>query len=627
MIRRQSRQVLIFSIIFITMVFTIMAVPPLAQAQSETEERVQIINGQIVNDETNDYTIPSLIQGDKLYVHVVATSGNLDPFIALQTSENLSGTREGEFAAAVQEALDNNRDPLLLVSEFADENFIAWDDDSGSGFSAAFEYTIPSDGDYHLFVLSSPFTDSFGEFKLTVGLNAPEAQSGSAISKGSQFVFATSRTETKHAAVQEISAAISEDGKPQRHRLQPFAADDTLYVYIETTDGDLIPQMILWAFGTKPIRTANIAGSQPSATLEYSFPSATEEYLIEVMPKPGTAGSYRLLVGRNEPAVLAGEIAPFGELLLHEPINASVGVFLQQISNIDQKAENFEAVATTVVSWQDPALAFRVDECECESKVFTANDFVSFATREKLVWPEFTYLNQQNNRWIQNEYVGVDPSGRATYFERFTTTFQAPDFDFHKFPFDTQTFFIRIDSLYNTSFIQFSESDFTRVGTQLGEEEWYVTHWETEVFEEPSSTGVETASFVFRFFANRHLSFYVFRIFVPLILIISVTWITFFMADYGKRVDATTANLLLFIAFNFTIADDLPRLGYLTYMDTLLVGAFGISVLVVVYNVFLNRQIKRERENWVIAIDKYMIWLYPLAYAIAFLAITWAFFW
>jgi len=175
--------------------------------------------------------------------------------------------------------------------------------------------------------------------------------------------------------------------------------------------------------------------------------------------------------------------------------------------------------------------------------------------------------------------------------------------------------------------VNYIESDFTEVGSKLGEEEWVVFDYETEVIIEPSSTGQETSSFIFRFFANRQLSFYIFRIFVPLILILTVTWITFFMADYDQRVNAATANLLLFIAFNFTIGGELPRLGYLTYLDALLAGAFFISVLVVIYNVYLKRHQANERLNLAQKIDKYMIWLYPLGYALAFLGITWYFFW
>lgn len=615
-------------LIFITITVLALISFTAAAAQAEDTEQVQLLEGNLYGpDDAKNYTLVNLSLGDKLYVHVQGTSGNLDPFVVLLSPEQYNGEQAGKFDEEVQQAIAENRDPLLVISEFSNANFLAWNDDSGGGFSAAFEFTIPKDGAYHLTVISSPFTKSFGNYRLLAGVNAPQVLTGSAVSKGDAFVIATSITDTKNAAVQETSASVGEDTSENRHRLLPFDAGDTLYVRVETIDGDLIPQVVLRAYNTKPIRSANIAGDQQQASLEYTFPAETKEYLIEVIPKPGTSGTYNLLVGRNEPKVLTREATPIGEALLQQPIEASIGIKLQQIAGIDQKSENYEAVASTLISWNDPALAFRADECQCENKIYTAKDFIALATRESLYWPAFTYLNQQNNRWIQNDYVVIDPNGDARYFERFTTTFQAPDFNFRQFPFDTQTFYIRVDSLYSTDFVNFTPSDFTEVGTQLGEEEWYVTDHEVEIITEPSSTGNETSSFIFRFFANRHLSFYIFRIIVPLILIISVTWITFFLQDYGKRVDATTANLLLFIAFNFTIAGELPRLGYLTFMDSLLVGAFFISVLVVIYNVYLKRQEKNERQTWAQKIDKYMLWVYPLGYAIAFLIITGYFFW
>lgn len=126
------------------------------------------------------------------------------------------------------------------------------------------------------------------------------------------------------------------------------------------------------------------------------------------------------------------------------------------------------------------------------------------------------------------------------------------------------------------------------------------------------------SEFSFRFLAQRHLSYYVFRIFVPLLLIITVSWVTFFLKDYAKRIDISGANLLVFIAFNFTIASDLPRLGYLTFLDTILIVAFVVTTLTVIWNVMLKRLDTQGRTNLTEKIDSYIIPGYPIFYFLGF---------
>ncbi|OEU57778.1 MAG: electron transporter RnfC, partial [Desulfuromonadales bacterium C00003096] len=238
-------------------------------------------------------------------------------------------------------------------------------------------------------------------------------------------------------------------------------------------------------------------------------------------------------------------------------------------------------------------------------------------------WPEFTIFNQQGNRWVQNRYVVVFPDGNAIYLERFSTTLQAPDFNFRHFPFDRQQFAIRIDNIYPEEFFLFQPMEnFNEVGTELGEEEWVVIDSATTVTSDLSSSLRPVSRFNFEFNARRQLTYYIFRIFLPLFVIISVSWIIFFSKDYAKRVDVAGTNLLIFVAFNFTVSGDLPRLGYLTFMDSIIVSGFLVTSLVLVFNVIIRRLELTGMINWVQKIDTYMLWIYPLFYLAAVVGVT-----
>jgi uncharacterized membrane protein len=82
------------------------------------------------------------------------------------------------------------------------------------------------------------------------------------------------------------------------------------------------------------------------------------------------------------------------------------------------------------------------------------------------------------------------------------------------------------------------------------------------------------------------------------------------------------ANLLLFIAFNFTISDELPRLGYLTFLDTILITTFVVTSLVLILNVVLKRLEISGREELAQRLDRFMVWIYPISFVAGIAAVT-----
>jgi hypothetical protein len=372
-----------------------------------------------------------------------------------------------------------------------------------------------------------------------------------------------------------------------------------------------------------------LTGLFPDGVVGFDEPSPKSSLVISggVEQSERTTGEFRLVIGINAPDVLDGKGRPTGPPIIRQPIQAGVGIQIDQIAQVNQREENFGVVGDLTLHWQDPAFAFNPDTCQCPLKVLDRTQFEKFVAENHLQWPRFVFFNQQGNRWTQGDVFRIYPDGSVTYYERLSVTLQAPDFNFQRFPLDTQTFYIRLQGLYPEEDYQFTDlAKMTGIGQQLGEEEWYIIQHDISISSVLIPDDGSVSQYSFRFLCRRHLSFYIFRIFLPLGLIIAVSWVTFFLQNYAKRVDISGANLLVFIAFNFTIGSDLPRLGYLTLLDTVLIIAFVITTLGVICSVALRRLETEGKTRLANKIDAYILWGYPSLYVLGFLSVVLVFF-
>jgi hypothetical protein len=302
-----------------------------------------------------------------------------------------------------------------------------------------------------------------------------------------------------------------------------------------------------------------------------------------------------------------------------EPIEVRVAYRLDQVTNVDQKAENFSVVGNLLMGWKDEAFAFDPAECECDEKLFSTSQFEDYTRKNMLTWPRFLFYNQQGNRWIQEDVFVLEPDGTVGYVERSSLTLQAPDFNFVRYPFDTQKFDVHLVSLHRDDTYVFSvDPEYTKMGKQLGEEEWKVGEHEAIIDSVKLGPRGEHSRFTFTFPAKRHLDYYLFRIFLPLFLIVIVAYATFYMKDYGKRVDYSAANLLTFVMFNFAVGSELPRLGYMTFTDSMLVIAFVITAVTVIANVIMKRLAVTGKETVARRWDGAILWGYPVLYVLGF---------
>jgi len=592
----------------------------------QANTRVQSIDGRISIGGLQLYRISNLSRGAMLYVHAEITSGHLDPLVALLKPDASLEALSRESLDEQIKSLSRDHDPLEVTRQIMERYALAWNDDYQGHYQAAFSIEIPADGDYWLAVGSSMVRSTAGGYRLIVGVDAPEVLSGQPESSGPAFVFSGKDTGALDRGIFLVNDVLRPDQSRRYYNLANLAAGQTLYAYAEATSGDLKPVLTLYDYSDKPVAYANFFATEDRAVLQHRLPQKAERYRLGITSQgpagKAMAGSYRLLIGLNAPEVMNGKGEPTGREIVQEPIPVSIGVKMQQLTAVNQKRENFSVVATVLMHWRDPLLAFDPEEQQDRFKVFVGDAFSKEMSRRGQPWPQYTIVNQQDKHWVQNRVVVVRPDGETIYFERLSLTLQAPDFDFRNFPFDKQNFYIHFDLLAPEWMYQLREIEgYSEIGKKLGEEEWVITGFDTHI-SKGSILLNPVSRFNFEFSAKRHIAYYFFRILLPLVVIISVSWILFFLKDYAKRVDAAGANLLLFIAFNFAISSDLPKLGYLTFLDTLLISAFMVTAVVLILSVYLRRQDMKGRDTFVAKVDRYVIICYPLAYAITIASVT-----
>ena len=582
---------------------------------------VQVLTGRIDADEVVIYRLSDLKRGQVLTIRVEATSGNLDPVVGVMSGTVDEKQLEALYEEGDEAAVRQGGDPVAAMEALRKKYFLAFDDDGGGGLTPTLSFEIPADGEYGVLVAGSQRAsgrETFGNYRLMLGIDREDVLDGIAASIGPPIAMRNLEGTPPGVGVQEVRGRLGSGRNSAVLALESLKEGDTVYAWMEADGEAPAPGLQLNNFAGKPIKAANLDGKAAQTTLQHTFQADAENYQLEISACCSESNiadvGYRLLVGINVPAVLTGEAELDGRPVIRRPIEVRTGLRLEQIIAVNQPKEFFSAVVTLRMQWRNPALAFNPEQCQCDSKILHDAALDHFITTAEGEWPAIVFRNQQGKRWSQSRIAAIEADGSVVYTERFTTNFQV-DFDFRKFPFDTQTFLIHLDAVQPEEYVVLRDLEgFSDISEDHGEDEFILTSFHTHVTSNIDSSGESSSSFTFSFEAPRHLNYYVFRIFVPIALITLVSWFTFFLRDFKQRIEMTSGNLLVFIAFSFSIAGNYPRLGYLTLLDAVMVVVFIGSALVIVYNVTMKRLEASGQETLVNRIDNIMDWGYPLLY-------------
>jgi hypothetical protein len=245
------------------------------------------------------------------------------------------------------------------------------------------------------------------------------------------------------------------------------------------------------------------------------------------------------------------------------PTEVRIGFFFIDIKAINDAAQTFTTDVFRMLRWNDPRLSDKslgksLDDCEIK-----LNE----------VWhPDILDVNMLKGEKLLENIVDVDVNGNVRYRQRIRNAEFFSDLDFRDFPFDTQILYVQmIEFEHEKDQVSFV-LDRERFGIrqELSEEGWDIGLEDPVITSEYIDTINRYITRIdFRLSAERDSGYYLWKVILPLCLIVLMAWSVFWIdpSQIGPQIGLSTATVFTLIAFRFSLGYLLPPVSYFTRMD------------------------------------------------------------
>jgi hypothetical protein len=282
----------------------------------------------------------------------------------------------------------------------------------------------------------------------------------------------------------------------------------------------------------------------------------------------------------------------------------SLGVFFIDISEIDDAKQMFKAEIYVMLRWKDPRLA----SAETLRRMPLAN-----------IWqPALQIINRRGLDRVLPEVVQVDRDGNVRYDQRFQGTLAVP-LDLRKFPMDDQVLALSIVSPgQSPAEIELVPDERCGRAQKFSIADWEIGPLNCSANSLPTPTGGDLAGFQCTMTARRLAGAYVYQYVIPLIFIVCMSWACFWMSaeQLGPRQGIAVTAILTIIAYRFVLANQLPRVPYLTRFDYLLLGSTTLVFLVLVQVVAAHSMLTSAHPERARKLDLWARGIFPVLFLI-----------
>lgn len=303
-----------------------------------------------------------------------------------------------------------------------------------------------------------------------------------------------------------------------------------------------------------------------------------------------------------------------------KPVTVELTLEVLNIPSIDEVNEQFTLDGYLFAKWKDPRLAFKAEAGAEVEKVYKAGE----------IWmPSIEMVNGAGPRERFDLSLTVAPDGTVHYAERFHAVLSSR-FRMRRFPFDSQALEVHIHPFFNDVSIETFTVDRKDSGFSLEQRsysslaQWQVTGVEARALSERQFRSFAIPEARFRIGVQRRYSFYLWKVFLPLLLMVFLSWAVFWVdpTDLSNQVQIAVTTILTVIAFAFAISATMPRVSYLTFIDAFFLTCYVFVFLAIVELMTVYAAHRRRGPDMGRKIRRVSRWLVPAAFAAVNLAIA-----
>jgi hypothetical protein len=293
------------------------------------------------------------------------------------------------------------------------------------------------------------------------------------------------------------------------------------------------------------------------------------------------------------------------------PTKVYVAMRILDIDEVDGAQQNFTANLIVTLRWHDPRLAH--------------DGSGEIVRRISKVWsPILLFVNQQKIWPTMPEVVHIAPGGEVDYAQRVWGPFSQP-LDVREFPFDRQELEVRLAAADGNAQEVVFEADPERVSglaPKFSLPDWEIQGWSIDFSPyKPMGASRSLASFAMVVQVRRYVSHYVVKVILPLILIVAMSWIVFWIDpdQSSTQIGVATTSMLTLIAYRFMVGGAIPPVPYLTRMDHFILGSTFLVFAALLQAVATSIMAHRKKMDRARKTDKICRVIFPLTFAVMLL--------